>query len=329
MRMNLLIVTDHSKHTSTNSLYSLARALKADARCQEVWVCSRGIEANAAFFNGNSKAGIHAVSVGDDFSFSSSGLVFEQHSQPIDASVIHAILVRMPQPVDPAFLFSLEAIVPHDRIVNRPDGIVETATKEFLLQVSYLCPEPVLCHNLSEAIALSLQKEIVLKPLYEYGGRGIIRLSREFCWVANTCYDADQVYSILKEDHFPMLAMKYLRNVQQGDKRTIVAHWTVLGSALRIPAAGQWMCNVAQGGQARPDVMDGHERIIQEILTPMLHRKGIIMFGFDTLVDDDGRRVLSEINTLSVGGLFPMQELTGKPLVRQAAALIWDYLTGH
>ncbi len=75
--------------------------------------------------------------------------------------------------------------------------------------------------------------------------------------------------------------------------------------------------------------MDENEQIIKEILTPMLHRKGIVMFGFDTLVDDDGRRVLSEINTLSIGGLVPMEDLSGKPLVRKTAGLIWDYLSGE
>lgn len=327
--MNLLIVTDHTAHTATNSLYRLAKALKADPRCAVVWVCSKGISVNAYFFNGIPNAEIHGVRVEDDFVFDSSGQIFTQRSQRINSSDIQAILIRMPQPFDPAFLFSLEAIVPHDRIVNRPDGIVETATKEFLLQVSYLCPEPVLCRSLEEAIQLSTEKEIVLKPLQDYGGRGIVRLSKTNCWIGNTRFDADYVHSVLTPDRFPMLAMKYLAKVNMGDKRTIVVHWTVVGSALRVPAEGHWMCNVAQGGHATWDAMDENEQIIKEILTPMLHRKGIVMFGFDTLVDDDGRRVLSEINTLSIGGLVPMEDLSGKPLVRKTAGLIWDYLSGE
>lgn len=326
--MNLLIITDHTSHTATNSLYRLARALKADPRSDVVWVCSRGVSANAEFFKGTPNAEIHGVKIDDNFAFDPTGKIFTQHSEKIVSTQIHAILIRMPQPFDPAFLYSLEAIVPHHRIVNRPDGIVETGTKEFLLQVSYLCPEPLLCHSLQHAIEMAESKEIVLKPLLDYGGRGIVRLSKSDCWVGNTRFDAGHAYSVLTPDRFPMLAMKYLQKVSLGDKRTLVAHWTVIGSALRIPAEGQWVCNVAQGGQAVWDNMDEHEQIIQEILTPMLHRKGIVMFGFDTLVDDDGRRVLSEINTLSVGGLVPMEDLSGKPIVRKTAGLLWDYLTG-
>ena len=57
----------------------------------------------------------------------------------------------------------------------------------------------------------------------------------------------------------------------------------------------------------------------------MLHSFGIIKYGFDTLVNDEGKRVLSEINTMSIGGLAPLEELSGKPVVRQAAQTIWQY----
>jgi len=42
-----------------------------------------------------------------------------------------------------------------------------------------------------------------------------------------------------------------------------------------------------------------------------LRKEGIFMYGVDTLVDDDGHRVLSEINTLSIGGWPQAQVQTG------------------
>jgi glutathione synthase len=51
-----------------------------------------------------------------------------------------------------------------------------------------------------------------------------------------------------------------------------------------------------------------------------------VLYGFDTLVDDDGKRVLSEINTMSVGGLLPLQEMIGTPVVMNAATGILDYV---
>jgi glutathione synthase len=329
MKLNMLVVTDHSTHAESNSVYQLSRALRHDPRCGNVWVCSRGLVENELFFSGQPGAVIYATPVNDHFEFDVTGSFFHQSIFQLDRNHIDAILVRMPQPVDPVFLFSLEAIVPPSKIINSPEGIVETATKAFLLQVSYLCPAPVLCNNLQEALTLSKQQEIVLKPLYSYGGRGIVRLSTEYCWSANDRQPLDKLSSFLSDSHFPMVAMKFLKNVTQGDKRTIVANWQILGSALRLPAEGSWMCNVAQGGHAVLSEPDEEERIIGDILTPMLHRKGVVIFGFDTLVDDDGRRVLSEINTLSIGGLVPLQEISGKPILKKAATLLWDYIEGE
>lgn len=138
----------------------------------------------------------------------------------------------------------------------------------------------------------------------------------------------DQINTFLTDDHFPMLAMPFLKNVTLGDKRTIIAHGKIIGTALRIPAPGSWMCNVAQGGHAVAATPDEDELIIASTLIPLLHRKGVIFFGFDTLVNNEGRRVLSEINTLSIGGLVPLEELTGRPVLKEIAGRLWDYLEG-
>ncbi len=325
----MLVVTDHSTHSDTNSVYHLSRALLHDPRCGALWVCSKGNKQNAAFFEGLPGAEIYAPAVTDFFAFDASGSYFNHTDTPLERERIDVILIRMPQPVDAAFLFSLESIVPPHHIINSAAGIVETATKAFLMQVSYLCPEPVICHSMQEAIELSLQKEIVLKPMLSYGGRGIVRLSTDHCWKEDQRMPIDHLSSFLSDRHFPMLAMKFLKNVTQGDKRTIVANRQILGSALRLPAPGGWMCNVAQGGSAVLAEADEDEHIIQEILTPILYRKGVVIFGFDTLVDDVGRRVLSEINTLSIGGLMPLQEMSGKPVLKRVAELLWDYVEGE
>ena len=68
------------------------------------------------------------------------------------------------------------------------------------------------------------------------------------------------------------------------------------------------------------------EVAIIEKIDPVLAKMGIVMYGVDTLVGDDGRRVLSEINTISIGGLPQIAQMEGKPLVKQATDLIWAYI---
>ena len=133
----MLVVTDHATHAETNSVYQLSQALMKDHRCNQVWVCSRGVRENRPFFNGEPLAPIYASRVTGGFDFHPGGHFFHD-SSPLDRKHIDAILIRMPQPVDPVFLFSLESIISPERIINSPAGIVETATKEFLLKVSYL-----------------------------------------------------------------------------------------------------------------------------------------------------------------------------------------------
>ena len=123
-----------------------------------------------------------------------------------------------------------------------------------------------------------------------------------------------------------MLAMDYLPNVSQGDKRTIVVNKKIIGSALRMPPPESWICNIAQGGHALISAADENELRIEQEITPLLYDKGVIMYGFDTLVNDEGKRVLSEINTLSIGGLGPIEELSGLPVLKTVSSLLCEYI---
>ncbi len=326
MKYNLLVVTDHSTHSASNSLYELVLALHNDTRNLNVWVCSRAVIENSDFFNGKLNSPVYATAVKNSFAFDPEGLFLHQTADLILLNDIDVILIRIPQPLNKKFLLSLESILQKEYIINSPSGTIETSSKEFLLSVAQLCPSPQMCYSVNDAIELSHQYEIVLKPLYSYGGRGIVRLSPQFFWVGSKRFDAKEFASLLPQHQFPMLAMKYLHNVSFGDKRTVVVNKQILGSALRMPPADSWICNVAQGGHALISEADEEELAIERILTPLLFEKGIIMYGFDTLVDDNGLRVLSEINSLSIGGLGPIEELSGRPILKQAASLLWDYV---
>ena len=330
MRYNLLVVTDHTSHSPTNSLYELALALHGDRRNKNVWVCSRGLSANSHFFKSQPGAEVYATEVKKNFAFDPAGTFLQNNLVKIPLEEVHVILIRMPQPLDKSFLLSLQNIVPKGKIINDPAGTIETSSKEFLLSIAHLCPSPQMCSGIEDAIELSHLHEIVLKPLYSYGGIGILRLSPRYFWRGSHRFDAEEIHNVLPGDHFPMLAMRYLPNVSFGDKRTIVVNRKILGSALRMPPPDSWICNVAQGGHALIAQADEEELKIESELTPLLYEKGVIMYGFDTLVDDNGLRVLSEINTLSIGGMGPIEELSGRPIMKQAASLLWDYVVdGH
>ncbi len=323
--MKILIITDHRAHTESNSLYPLAKALMADSRCEKVWVISKGMAENDGFFLGDHTPGMEVSEVQEDFQFSPDGSSFLNHRLIIDVNQADVILFRLPQPLDRKLLDHAQSMFRGKCVINSPSGMLETGSKAFLLQLHQLCPTAEWCYSYEEALQRSLKEEIVLKPLYAYGGRGIWRISSTHLWRENELFPLHQAKELLPDSLFPMISMKFFNRVTEGDKRTLVVNKKILGSAIRFPAPGHWVCNVAQGGRAVISAPDEDELAIEAVLTPLLFEKGIILYGFDTLVDDNGKRVLSEINTASIGGIGPMEELSQTPVVSYAAEGILDY----
>ena len=123
--------------------------------------------------------------------------------------------------------------------------------------------------------------------------------------------------------------VKYLKNVTQGDKRIIVVNGKIMGASLRLPPEGSWICNASMGGSSYAAEVDKDEENIISVINPVLSKMGIVMYGIDTLVNDERRRVLSEINTTSIGGLPQIAGFRKKPVVEEAIDLIWKYFLKH
>ena len=74
------------------------------------------------------------------------------------------------------------------------------------------------------------------------------------------------------------------------------------------------------------DTADKDERRIAKELSKRLKKEGIIIFGFDTLVNDNGVRVLSELNTTSVGGLVHMERDDSQDVLKSVVQDLIDYI---
>ena len=106
----------------------------------------------------------------------------------------------------PAFLF-----------VNHPLGAELCGSKAFLAdsEISKLCPPLRLCATIAETREFYAQQRdngIVLKPLDRCGGDGVL-------WVQSE----EQLDDLVAKDAIPLpcIAMMFLKNVSQGDKRII------------------------------------------------------------------------------------------------------------
>jgi glutathione synthase len=122
------------------------------------------------------------------------------------------------------------------------------------------------------------------------------------------------------------MAMKYLKKVNQGDKRILVVAGVCLGAVLRVPKSGSWLCNLAQGATSESVELTKEESYIVNMVDPMLSKEGINVYGIDTLVDDDGKRIMSEINTTNVGGFVQLQETSEIDILHKTVELMFNRL---
>ncbi len=320
--MRILILTDHSRHSSENSLYSLAAELVQHKEAEQVDVASRKTKANHDFFNSVSNSELWVTTITDDFKFSTIIHPLDGPHVVADPQSYDFVWLRMPPPLNEIFLQYLAAVFIGKIVINNPTSIFETGSKAFLLNFQEVCPSLQLCHTVDDIQRFSEQFPIVLKPLNEYGGKGIWKIENNAVSNGTDKMTLDAFLTHYQEQPTPYLAVKFLKNVKLGDKRIIVIDGHIMGASLRLPTEDSWFCNVAMGGSSHFSEVSPEEVHIVETIHPILDSKGIVMYGVDTLVSDDGKRVLSEINTTSIGGLPQIAQLKGLPLVERGVDLI-------
>ena len=322
----LLILTDHATHSDENSLYSLTNHMRLHKACKSIDIASRGNEKNDAFFHKLQTRKLWVKEINQSIDFDPLGKQFmEDATEQKDIGDYDFILLRLPHPITKGFFDFLEKRFPPKQIINRPSGIRETGSKAFLVNFPELCAPTILCHNMEDIKAFKQRFPIVLKPIESYGGKGIYKIDGEEVFLGNEKLSWEQFSNQLTDKDFPILAMQFLDNLHLGDKRIIVVDGHIIGASLRTPVEGSWLCNVTQGGSSAFTQVDEDEKNIVATLCPILKEKGVLFCGIDTLVNNEGKRVLSEINTLSIGGLKQIQQLSGQPLLEKITNILWDY----
>ena len=323
----VLVLTDHSGHSVHNSLYAILTQLRLHRQCDSIYVASRGVAQNASFFQDMEAEKLQACLVEEGFEYTEAGDHFKTNLKKVDVTDYNLVLMRLPRPVSDEFLSWLNHIFSHSVIINNPEGIIKTSTKEFLLNFPDLCPHIRLCRSVEDIREEIAKFPIVLKPLKEYGGRGLLKMDESTVDDGNEEYDLEVFLEAMQEDFEEegYLSMKFLKNVDQGDKRILVVGDEILAASLRIPAKDSWLCNVAQGGKSIAADITEEERDIVKAISPGLMKEGVLIYGVDTLVNDNGLRTLSEINTLSIGGFPQAERQTGKPVIKMLIDKIFEY----
>nr|MBS0038474.1 glutathione synthetase [Saprospiraceae bacterium] len=325
--MKVLVLTDHRGHSEQNSVYGLVRAMSKLEKGAQFFIASRGLSVNDPFFYDFKSSELEVLRCVEDFRYHPDHAFFMKPGIIMNLKDFDWILLRLPRPIPDGFFDFLRANFNEDKIINRPSGIELTGSKLFLLNYPKWCPPMKLCESVKDIREFADRFPIVIKPLENYGGKGLVRIDGKKVWEENELTDREKFFDKLsREKDIRYLGMKYLTNVHLGDKRIMISNEEILGASLRTPPPGSWLCNVAQGGTSSEVELDEREIEMVKALIPDMKSQGVVLFGVDTLAGNDGLRYLSEINTLSLGGLAPAEMNSKLPILEKAAQGIWNYI---
>ncbi|MDD9331916.1 MAG: glutathione synthase [Wolbachia sp.] len=193
-------------------------------------------------------------------------------------------------------------------VINNPIEIRNCPEKLITSLFPELIPPTLITENVSMIRDFYREhKDIILKPLYSYGGNDVIRIQDE---------SSIQVVVELMVAKYecPVIAQLFCKNIDK-DKRILLLDGNPIGIMKRTPANGEIRTNVRLGASFELVEMSDIDQEICSKIGPELEKKGLIFVGID-IMDD----FLLEINTTSPTGIVYINKLYNISLEKD----LWD-----
>jgi len=231
----------------------------------------------------------------------------------VELTAFDVILLRQDPPFDLAYVTTthvLERIHPRTLVINDPAHVRNAPEKIFVTEFPELMPPTLITRDLAEIKAFrATHGDIVMKPLYGFGGGAVFRVTREDLNFGSL-YD---MFAVTFREQW--VVQKFLPAFKEGDKRIILVEGEYAGAVNRIPAADDLRSNMLRGGSPKATDLTKREREICERLGPALRERGLLFVGLDVIGD-----YITEINVTSPTGIRAVKNVGGPDI----AALIWD-----
>ena len=225
------------------------------------------------------------------------------------------VLMRQDPPFNMAYIAAthlLELLPPSTRIINDPKGVRNAPEKLLTTLFPDLMPPTLMSWDrLLIDDFIQTHKTVILKPIFDYGGNGILAITRDDPNLSGVL----EMYRKLYET--PPIFQKFLPEIAQGDKRIILINGKPTGIIKRVPPKGEIRSNMRLGGL--PEVCDYSTRDLEICarIGPVLNERQLYLAGIDVIGD-----FLTEINVTSPTGLRTIQHLYNVYL----AKAFWDGL---
>jgi len=233
--------------------------------------------------------------------------------QTLDLSTMDVVLLRQDPPFNMEYITStymLDLLPKKLRVYNNPTSVRNYSEKLFPILFAQFMPPTLISADPAQIEAFRVEhKDIVIKPLYGNGGKGVFHLKP----------GDDNVHSLLElmfaSSREPVVVQPFLPEVRTGDRRIVLIDGEVGGVFGRIPAADEIRANMRVGGVPVKAELTPKQREICAAIGPTLKEHGFLLVGLDTIGD-----WLTEINVTSPTGLAAITNLYGIKLEEK----IWD-----
>ncbi len=230
--------------------------------------------------------------------------------EDISLAAIDAVLVRKDPPFDAGYLhltYLLDHLDRHVAQFNSVSALRNLNEKLLPLRWPHLTPPTLVTMSMSAAFKfLAAQGEIVVKPLDDCSGRGVIRISSA---------DPDpgavlaKAFSDAAGSPRYLIAQAFIPAVVDGDKRVFLVNGKAIGAVNRVPPDGEFLANIHQGARCEAtSLSEGEEAAIAEV-GEFLRSQGVILAGLDFIGG-----LITEINITSPSAIRQIDNVSGTSL---------------
>ena len=213
------------------------------------------------------------------------------------------IFMRANPPLDPLMLNFLDSVKDDVFIVNSLQGLREANNKLYTAAFgdshSNIIPVTHVSKNkryLVNQIKESSAEKMILKPLYGFGGSGVILIERSAMSNINSLLDFYVTNSDGSSNY--VILQEYIEGADQGDVRILLLNGEPIGAMRRIPGSDDHRSNVSAGGSVAKHSLTKQEKALCKQIGPKLVNDGLFFVGIDVI---GGKLV--EVNVMSPGGI--------------------------
>jgi glutathione synthase len=245
---------------------------------------------------------------------------FKTNYQKAILNDFYAVFIRQNPPFDMAYITSTYILdfLKKDgvRILNDSTSVRNYSEKLFALEFEAFMPKTLLTTSYEEAREFfKSQGEIVIKPLYSYGGDGVFYIPED----DKNLFSAFNILQKAYGSGVPVICQQYVPGIKTiGDKRILLVDGKYFKALNRVQAADMSVSNTRNGAKALTcDINQKEEQIIAAI-SPRLRELGLSFVGIDVI----GGEYLTEINVTSPTGLVLMNRIYQTKLESKALSLM-------